>query len=257
MSRKLSYPHWENLLLIGISGWWRIFYFSSDMFIIVLCRQVGNHNNYSQEMVEVLTYDSQKAMRALCKKDRTLAELIQRAGPINIEFPKRLKPFDALLRSIIYQQLSGRAAATIHKRVRALFSGRDINPHEVVVMDDQMLRNAGMSRAKVASVNDLAQKTMDGLIPSGSRLREMSDADIVENLTQVRGIGEWTVQMLLMFHLGRPDVLPTKDLGVRKGFMLTYGLDELPAEKEMMVYCERWRPYRSVGSWYMWRALEL
>ena len=85
----------------------------------------------------------------------------------------------------------------------------------------------------------------------------MSDADIVEKLTQVRGIGEWTVQMLLMFHLGRPDVLPTKDLGVRKGFMLTYGLDELPTEKEMVVYCERWRPYRSVGSWYMWRALEL
>ena len=257
MAKKLSYPHWENLLLIGISGWWRIFYFSSDMFIIVLCRQVGNHNNYSQEMVEVLTYDSQKAMRVLCKKDRTLGELIQRAGPINIEFPKRLNPFDALLRSIIYQQLSGKAAAAIHKRVRALFSGGNINPNQVLAMDDQVLRNAGMSRAKVAAVNDLAQKTIDGVIPSGSRLREMSDADIVENLTQVRGIGEWTVQMLLMFHLGRPDVLPTKDLGVRKGFMLTYGLDELPAEKEMMVYCERWRPYRSVGSWYMWRALEL
>ena len=257
MARKLSYPHWENLLLIGISGWWRIFYFSFDMFIIVLCRQVGNHNNYSQEMVEVLTYDSQKAMRVLCKNDRTLGQLIEQAGPITLDLPKQVNPFDALLRSIIYQQLSGKAAATIHKRVRALFSGGNINPDEVLSMDDQMLRNAGMSRAKIAAVNDLAQKTMDGLIPPGSRLREMSDADIVENLTQVRGIGEWTVQMLLMFHLGRPDVLPTKDLGVRKGFMLTYGLDQLPAEKEMMVYCERWRPYRSVGSWYMWRALEL
>ena len=205
----------------------------------------------------MLTYNSQKAMRVLCKKDRTLGQLIQLAGPITIEFPKRIKPFDALLRSIIYQQLSGKAAATIHKRVRDLFAGGSINPDQVLAIDDQMLRNAGMSRAKVAAVNDLAQKTMDGLIPSGSRLREMSDADIVENLTQVRGIGEWTVQMLLMFQLGRPDVLPTKDLGVRKGFMLTYGLDQLPAEKEVMVYCERWRPYRSVGSWYMWRAIEL
>ena len=224
---------------------------------IPLCRQVGNRNNYSQEMIGVLTYNFQKAMRVLYRKDRTLGQLIEQAGPITIAFPKRLNPFGALLRSIIYQQLSGKAAATIHKRVRALFAGGRINPDRVLAIDDQMLRSAGMSRAKIVAVNDLAQKTMDGLIPSGSRLREMSDADIVENLTQVRGIGEWTVQMLLMFHLGRPDVLPTKDLGVRKGFMLTYGLDELPAEKDMMVYCERWRPYRSVGSWYMWRALEL
>ncbi len=205
----------------------------------------------------MLTYDSQKAMRALCKNDRTLGQLIKQAGPITLDLPKRLNPFDALLRSIIYQQLSGKAAAAIHKRVRVLFFGGNINPNQVLAMDDQVLRNAGMSRAKVVAVNDLAQKTIDGLIPPGSRLREMSDADIVENLTQVRGIGEWTVQMFLMFQLGRPDVLPTKDLGVRKGFMLTYGLDELPAEKDMMVYCERWRPYRSVGSWYMWRALEL
>ncbi len=227
------------------------------MFIIVLCRQVGYLNNYLQEMIEVQSYDSQKAMRVLGKNDRTLGRLIEQAGPITLDLPEQVNPFDALLRSIIYQQLSGKAAAAIHKRVRALFSGGKINPNQVLAMDDQVLRNAGMSRAKVAAVNDLAQKTMDGVIPPGSRLREMSDADIVENLTQVRGIGEWTVQMLLMFHLGRPDVLPTKDLGVRKGFMLTYGLDELPAEKEMVVYCERWRPYRSVGSWYMWRALEL
>ena len=205
----------------------------------------------------MLTYDPQKAMRVLGKNDRTLGRLIEQAGPISLDLPEQVNPFDALLRSIIYQQLSGKAAAAIHKRVRALFSGGNINPNQVLAMDDQVLRNAGMSRAKVVAVNDLAQKTIDGVIPPGSRLREMSDADIIENLTQVRGIGEWTVQMLLMFQLGRPDVLPTKDLGVRKGFMLTYGLDELPAEKEMMVYCERWRPYRSVGSWYMWRALEL
>ncbi len=204
-----------------------------------------------------LMYDSQKAMRMLGKNDHTLGQLIQRAGPITIDPPKRLNPFDALLRSIIYQQLSGKAAAAIHKRVRALFSGQSITPDQVLAMDDQTLRNAGMSRAKVAAANDLARKTIDGLIPPGSRLHKMSDADILTCLTQVRGIGEWTVQMFLMFQLGRPDVLPTKDLGVRKGFMLTYGLNALPAERELMVYCERWKPYRSAGSWYMWRAIEL
>ena len=205
----------------------------------------------------MLTYDPQEAMRTLCKNDSILGRLIQRAGPIAIDPPKRLNPFDALLRSIIYQQLSGKAAAAIHTRVRALFSGQNITPEQMLAMDDQRLRNAGMSRAKVAAANDLARKTIDGLIPSASRLRDLSDADIVAHLTRVHGIGEWTVHMFLMFQLGRPDVLPTKDLGVRKGFMLTYGWDALPTEKELATYCERWKPYRSVGSWYMWRAVEL
>ena len=205
----------------------------------------------------MLTYDPQEAMRTLCKNDSILGHLIQRAGPIAIDPPKRLNPFDALVRSIIYQQLSGKAAAAIHTRVLALFSGQNITPEQVLAMDDQRLRNAGMSRAKVVAANDLARKTIDGLIPSASRLRDLSDADIVAHLTRVRGIGEWTVHMFLMFQLGRPDVLPTKDLGVRKGFMLTYGWDALPTEKELATYCERWKPYRSVGSWYMWRAVEL
>lgn len=205
----------------------------------------------------MLTYDPQKALSTLCKNDGILGRLIQRAGPITIALPKRLNPFDALLRSIIYQQLSGKAAAAIHNRVRALFPGQTIKPDQVLAMDDRRLRNAGMSRAKVVAANDLALKTIEGLIPAAPRLREMSDADIVAHLTQVRGIGEWTVHMFLMFQLGRPDVLPTKDLGVRKGFMLTYGLDALPAERELAIYCERWKPYRSVGSWYMWRAVEL
>ena len=205
----------------------------------------------------MLTYDPREAMLTLCKSDGILGRLIQRAGPITIDPPKRLNPFDALLRSIIYQQLSGKAAAAIHTRVRALFSGQTITPEQVLAMDDQRLRNAGMSRAKVVAANDLARKTIDGLIPSASRLRDLSDADIVAHLTRVRGIGEWTVHMFLMFQLGRPDVLPTKDLGVRKGFMLTYGWDALPTERELATYCERWKPYRSVGSWYMWRAVEL
>ena len=204
-----------------------------------------------------LTYDVRKAVPTLAKNDPKLGQLIERVGPFTVDPPKRLNPFEALLRSIIYQQLSGKAAGTIHKRVRALFSGRSIKPDQMLETPDDTLRGAGMSRAKVAAAKDLAQKTIEGMVPTGAQLRRMSDDDIVEKLTQVRGIGEWTVHMLLMSQLGRPDVLPTKDLGVRKGYMLTYGLDEMPAEKEMMVYCECWRPFRSVGSWYMWRAVDL
>lgn len=204
-----------------------------------------------------LTYDTKKAMSVLSKNDRKLGKLIQQVGPITINPTKRLNPFEALLRSIIYQQLSGKAAATIHGRVRALFPGRSIKPDEVLAIDNQTLRNAGMSHAKIAAANDLAQKTIVGIVPTGARLRKMSDTDIIQRLTAVHGIGEWTVHMVLMFQLGRPDILPTKDLGVRKGFMLTYGLVELPTEKEMILHCEKWQPYRSVGSWYMWRAADL
>lgn len=204
-----------------------------------------------------LTYDTSKAIRTLTKSDSKLGRLIKYVGPFTVEPPKRLNPFEALLRSIIYQQLSGKAAGTIHKRVCALFSGRSIKPDQMIATPDDALRGAGMSWAKVAAAKDLAQKTLEGVVPTGAQLRRMSDDDIVEKLTQVRGIGEWTVHMVLMFQLGRPDVLPTKDLGVRKGYMLTYGLDEMPAEKEMVAYCECWRPFRSVGSWYMWRAVDL
>jgi len=202
-------------------------------------------------------YDTRKAMCVLTKNDPKLGQLIKRVGPIDIDPPKRLNPFESLLRSIIYQQLSGKAAATIHSRVRALFSGRSIKPDQLLALDDQMLRGAGMSGAKIKAANDLAQKTIEGLIPSGSRLRKMPDDEIIHRLTQVWGIGEWTVHMVLMSQLGRPDVLPTKDLGVCKGFMLTYGLDKMPTEKELMAYCTCWQPYRSVGSWYMWRAVDL
>ena len=114
-----------------------------------------------------------------------------------------------------------------------------------------------MSRAKTVAVNDLAEKTISKIVPSGSKLRKMEDEEIIERLVQVHGIGVWTVQMLLLFMLGRPDVLPVKDLGVRKGFMLTYKLDEMPEEKELEKHAEIWKPYRSVGSWYMWRAVDL
>lgn len=204
-----------------------------------------------------LCYDPQKAIAVLSQSDKTLGKLIKATGPLDINPPTRLNPFEALLRSIVYQQLSGKAAATIHGRVKALFSGRTIKPQQVLTTPDDTLRGAGMSRAKVAAAKDLAQKTVDGLVPSSAKLRKMPDDEIITRLTQVRGIGEWTVQMVLMFQLGRPDVLPVKDLGVRKGFMLTYNLNDMPTEKYMTDYCECWRPYRSVASWYMWRAVDL
>lgn len=204
-----------------------------------------------------LCYDPEEAIQVLSKADKKLGKLIQQVGGVTISTPTRLNPFEALLRSIVYQQLSGKAASTIHGRVRALFSGRSIKPEEVIAIPEETLRGAGMSRAKIAAVKDLAQKTVEGLVPTGAKLRKMSDETIIERLTQVRGIGEWTVQMVLMFQLGRPDVLPVKDLGVRKGFMLTYDLNEMPTEKDLLEYCDCWKPFRSVGSWYMWRAVDL
>ncbi len=165
--------------------------------------------------------------------------------------------FQCLLRSIVYQQLSGKAAEAIFTRVRSLFpEGRVIRPEQVVAASDSELRGAGLSRMKAMYAKDLAQKALSGDVPPGSRLRKMSDEEIIERLTQIRGIGVWTVQMLLLFDLGRPDVLPVKDLGVRKGFKLTYGLDEMPDEKEIEEHAACWKPFRSVGSWYMWRAVD-
>ena len=137
--------------------------------------------------------------------------------------------FQTLVRAIVYQQLSGKAAATIHGRAIDAFGvRRKIKPERLLAAKDEELRAVGMSRAKVAAVKDLATKTLDGTVPKLAKLRHMSDEEIIERLTSVRGIGVWTVEMLLLFRLGRPDVLPVSDLGVRKGFMLTYGHDEMP-----------------------------
>ena len=165
--------------------------------------------------------------------------------------------FHALAEAITYQQLSGKAAATIFGRMVKLFAPKRFpTPADLLAMPDARLRGAGLSTAKTAALKDLARKTLDGTVPRLSSVRRLSDAEIVERLTAVRGIGTWTAEMVLIFRLGRSDVLPVADLGVRKGFMLTYGLDELPTADEMTEHAERWRPYRTVASWYMWRALD-
>ena len=202
-------------------------------------------------------FDPRAAVRHLAKADAELARLMKAAGPFRMEISFMNDPFEALARNIVYQQLNGTAAATIHGRVLALFGREKLRPQDILETSDELLRGAGLSRNKLAALRDLAAKTIDGTVPTLARLKRMKDEEIVERLTSVRGIGEWTVHMLLMFRLGRPDVLPVGDYGVRKGFSILYGTDELPGARELAAHGERWAPYRTVASWYMWRAVEL
>jgi DNA-3-methyladenine glycosylase II len=202
-------------------------------------------------------YNPDEAVQYLSSIDSTLGRVIEHAGPFNLPIRKVNNPFEALARNIIYQQLHGNAAAAIHQRVLALFGKKKLSPQDILDASDVALRGAGLSGAKLAALKDLAAKTLDSTVPALARLRRMQDEEIIDKLTQVRGIGRWTVEMLLIFGLGRPDVLPVGDFAVRKGFSLVYGLKELPKPKELIHYGEHWRPYRSVASWYMWRVHEL
>jgi 3-methyladenine DNA glycosylase/8-oxoguanine DNA glycosylase len=205
-----------------------------------------------------LGYDPEVACRHLAAADPVLGSLIGRVGGFGLKPRHAQSLFAALTRSIVYQQLSGAAAETILRRVTALFAPRRFpTPRDLLDMPEARLRAAGLSTAKTAALRDLAQRTLDGTVPSMALVRRLGDEEIVERLTQVRGIGRWTVEMLLMFRLGRPDVLPLGDLGVRKGFARTFRKRGLPAPAVIQRHAERWRPYRSVASWYMWRALEL
>lgn len=216
-------------------------------------------------------YDVEEAVRALSAADPKLARLIERAGPFTLKLPKQQSPFEALLRSILYQQLHGKAAAAIHSRLLTSFEplaglGKHPTAQHVLDCPNEQLRAAGLSHNKALAVRDLAARTVDGTVPSLAKIKRMSDADIIEHLTQVRGIGRWTVEMFLMFRIGRPDVLPVGDYGVRKGFALTFqGLkpeqkvtpDLLPKPDVIERRARRWAPWRSVASWYLWRACDL
>jgi len=201
--------------------------------------------------------DHKKAHRHLANTDPRMAQLIARSRRYNIAPAVSIRPFDALAESIAYQQLSGKAAATIFGRVRALYPKRKrLDPEQLLATPDETLRAAGLSRAKTAALKDLAAKTIDGTVPSSRALLRMSDDEVIARLTQVRGIGRWTVEMLLLFDLGRPDVWPVDDYGVRKGFAKTFARRKLPTPKQLMKIGEKWRPYRSVAAWYFWRALD-
>ena len=202
-----------------------------------------------------MNYD--QAHKHLAASDPRIAALIARSLRYNVKPNGLIRPFDALAESIAYQQLNGKAAATIWGRVRAVYPVQKfLDPLLVLKTPDRKLRAAGLSRSKVAALKDLAAKTIDGTVPSARAMAKMTDEEIIERLITVRGIGRWTVEMLLLFDLGRPDVWPVHDYGVRKGFAKTFGKRKLPKPKELMKFGERWRPHRSLAAWYFWRALD-
>ena len=214
--------------------------------------------------------DHTAALEHLSRVDRKLARIIARSGPCHLQQETTQNIFEALLESIIYQQLNGKVAATITSRVKALFpentkrirTRRGLvdgfpSPEQILAAPEELLRSAGLSRAKMLAIRDLAAKTLDGTVPTVKETHRMSDEDLIERLDSVRGVGRWTVEMLLIFRLGRPDVLAVDDYGIRNGFAKMHKLAELPKPKELLAYGERWRPYRSVASWYMWRAAEM
>jgi DNA-3-methyladenine glycosylase II len=204
-----------------------------------------------------LPFDLRIAKAALAAKDERLARLIEETVEFQIELESMDSPYEALMESITYQSISGKAAATIFARIKALgTNGRAPTPQEMLRLRPQKLRKAGLSGAKVLAMKDLAQKTIDGVVPTLEEAQKLSDEELVERVVSVRGIGSWTVEMFLIFRLGRPDVLPIHDLGVKKGWSVTYGKKRMPKPKELLAFGERWRPYRTVASWYMWRAFE-
>jgi 3-methyladenine DNA glycosylase/8-oxoguanine DNA glycosylase len=200
---------------------------------------------------------SDEIIKHLTTADPHLGRMIARVGPYTLT-PRRGTLFTGLLKSIVYQQLSGKAAGTIHGRVLALLPPRaEEQPEAILALDDETLRAAGLSRGKLLAIRDLAQRTAAGQLPTRRRLVRMSDEEIIESLVQIRGVGRWTAEMILIFWLGRPDVLPVHDLGVRRGFSIVYGRKELPSPEDLFSHGERWRPHRSAASWYFWRAADL
>jgi O-6-methylguanine DNA methyltransferase len=203
-------------------------------------------------------FDPRAAVAHLHAADAQLAGLIDLVGPFGMRRKTTPSVFGALAEAIVYQQLSGRAAATIYARVCALFPQAPEGPtaEQFLRVSDEQLRAAGLSRPKILSVRDLAERTVAGEIPTLAEVQHMDDEAIIERLTHVRGVGRWTAQMLLMFRLGRPDVLPVDDYGLRKGFAITFKTGELPTPTEVEEHGALWKPYRTVASWYLWRAAD-
>ena len=204
-------------------------------------------------------FDPNAAIEHLRASDSGLARLMDKAGPFRLELDRTPSIFSALAEAIVYQQLTGRAAATIFARVRALFprAHEGMRPEQLLRASEAKLRGAGLSRSKTLSLRDLAQKAVDGTLPTLAEVQRMQDEAIIDRLTEVRGIGRWTVEMLLIFRLGRPDILPVDDYGIRKGFAVAFKKRALPTREELKKRGERWKPYRTVASWYLWRAVEL
>jgi DNA-3-methyladenine glycosylase II len=190
--------------------------------------------------------------------DAVMSRLIKEIGPPTLA-PLRQATFASIARSIVHQQLSGRVAEVIFDRFKKLFSKkgeRCPTPKEVLAMPVEKLRGIGLSNAKANAIRDLAQRTRDGLVPTLEQCDDLTDAQLVDALTAIKGVGPWTVEMLLIFNLGRPDVLPHNDLGVRKGFQVAHGLRQLPSPERVARDGKRWSPHRTLAAWYLWRAAD-
>ncbi|MGH6990113.1 MAG: DNA-3-methyladenine glycosylase family protein [Stellaceae bacterium] len=206
-------------------------------------------------MIRSSPIDAKAAVLALSCADPALGRLMRRHGPFTLEVRRGATPFERLGQAIVRQQLSNRVADVIAARLKVALGGA-WQPEAVREAPDDLLRGAGLSRAKAVALKDLAAKTLDGTVPGFAALDDMADEEIILHLTEVKGIGEWTAQMFLIFALGRPDVMPIQDLGVRRGFQRVHGLAELPLPPAILDHSERWRPWRTVASWYLWRAAE-
>jgi DNA-3-methyladenine glycosylase II len=202
-------------------------------------------------------FDIAAATAHLAKRDRKLGRWLGRIEPIDYDFSARFEPVDVLARSILHQQLSGKVVRVIEARVEALMPrGRKLTAGGIEAADDAALRGAGVSRNKIAALRDLAAKARAGVVPAPAQIARMGDQELIERLTQVRGIGRWTVEMMLMFRLGRPDVLPVDDLGVRKGAQIVHGFPELPTPRALREFGERWAPYRTLAGFCLWRVVD-
>src|SRR6185295_9243432 len=196
--------------------------------------------------------EAEQELAKLCER---FAGVVDKHERYPTTFERTRDPYRVLVRAVTFQQLSGKAAATIHGRLLALFEDKEHpDPEDILAIEDTKLRGAGLSRQKIAAIRDISQKRIDGVIPEAKALVKLSDDEIIERLTAARGVGRWTVEMYLMFTLGRPDVLPVDDLGVRKGAEKLYRRTFTP--KELAAYGERWSPHRSAAAWHLWRIAD-
>jgi DNA-3-methyladenine glycosylase II len=198
-----------------------------------------------------------EALRQLAAVDPVMRRLIHEIGPCRLEPEFRRSPFQSLVQAVAHQQLNGTAANTILTRFKKLFPGRRFpKPADLAKVTDEQIRACGFSFAKIKAIRDIAEKTLSGVVPTSREIVTLSDAEIIGRLTEVRGVGRWTVEMLLIFQLGRTDVLPVDDFGVRNGFRIAYKKRELPTPKELLKFGERWRPHSTTAAWYLWRAAD-
>jgi DNA-3-methyladenine glycosylase II len=197
------------------------------------------------------------ALKYLSAADPVMARLIREVGPCKLEHEPWRSPFQSLVQAVAHQQLNGTAANTILTRFKKLFSKRRFpKPKDLVQVTDEQIRACGFSHAKIKAIRDIAEKALSGAVPASRQIMKLSDDEIIARLTEVRGVGRWTVEMLLIFQLGRPDVLPADDFGVRNGFRLAYKKRALPKPKALLKFGARWRPHGTTAAWYLWRAAD-